>query len=301
MLKPNFKLNTVASKGNYAEIHVEPLEKGLGHTLGNALRRVLLTNLEGAAAVSVSIEGVNHQFTTLSGLQEDIVQFVLGFKTVAFKLDTEGPVEVSLDIKGKKEITAGDINCPAGVSVTNPEQYLGTLTSDKAKIKATITVDKGIGYVPSEEHGTPEIGVIPLDSIFTPVVKAHYTVEATRVGRQTDLDKIKFFIETNGTITPEEAIKKAAGIMVDFFNQFVNPVFTEGSEAGTVSANIADAALEDLDLPVRVVNALKKSGYKKVSDFAALEKADLIKVKNLGEKSVQDIINQLASRGVEIK
>jgi DNA-directed RNA polymerase subunit alpha len=301
MLKPNFKLNTVSSTGNYAEIHVEPLEKGLGHTLGNAMRRVLLTNLEGAAATSISIDGINHQFTTLSGLQEDIVQFVLGFKTVAFKLDTEGPVEVTLDIKGKKEVTARDINCPAGVSVANPDQYLGTLTSDKAKIKATITVDKGIGYVPSEEHGTPEIGVIPLDSIFTPVVKAHYTVEATRVGRQTDLDRIKFFIETNGTITPEESLRKAASILVDFFNQVVNPVFADVAEGGSIAANISDAVLEDLDLPVRVINALKKAGYKKVSDFAVLEKADLIKVKNLGEKSVQDIINQLASRGVEIK
>lgn len=301
MLKPNFKLTTVASQGNSAEIHIEPLEKGLGHTLGNALRRVMLSNLDGAAATSVSIDGVTHQFTTMDGLQEDVVQFILAFKGVAFKLETDGPVNVTIDVKGKKEVTAADIVCPAGVSVANPDHYLGTLTSDKAKLSATLTVDRGVGYVPSEEQGTPEIGIIPLDSVYTPVINAHYTVESTRVGRRTDFEKIKLSAETNGTITPEEAVKKAAEILVEHFNHLVNPVFTEEVVAPSSFNSLTDVAIDDLDLPVRVVNALKKSGYKKVSDFAGLEKSDLIKVKNLGEKSVQDVINQLASRGVEIK
>lgn len=301
MLKPNFKLTTVSQSGNAAVIHLEPLEKGLGHTLGNALRRVLLTNLEGAAATSIAINGVNHQFSTLAGLSEDIVEFVLAFKGVAFKLDTDGPETVTVDVKGKREIHASDINCPAGVTVTNPDHYLGTLTADKAHLKATITVGRGVGYVPSEEHGTPEIGIIPLDSIFTPVVKANYTVEATRVGRRTDLDRIVLSLETNGTMTPTEAVEKAARILAAYFTQIFEPTFTEESVTGGVIGSTLEASIDELDLPVRVANALKKGGYKKMGDFGGASRSDLIKIKNLGEKSVDEIISQLATRGIEIK
>lgn len=301
MLKPNFKLTTVSSAGHAAVIHLEPLEKGLGHTLGNALRRVLLTNLEGAAATSISIDGVNHQFTTLSGLSEDIVEFVLGFKGVAFKLDTDGPETVTLDIKGKGEITAADIKCPAGVTVVNPDHYLGKLTADKAKLKATITVERGVGYVPSEEHGTPEIGVIPLDSIYTPVVRANYSVEATRVGRRTDLDRVVLTVETNGTLTPTEAVERASRILAAYFTQVFEPTFTEEAAAGATLGTASEASVDELDLPVRVANALKKGGYKKLADLVGISRLDLMKIKNLGEKSVDEIISQVAVRGIEIK
>ena len=197
MIKPNFKLNLVSSEGTSATIHIEPLEKGFGHTLGNALRRVLLTSLPGSAATQASIEGVNHQFTTLDGLQENIVDFLINLKGVRFILNIDGPVTVKIDQKGKKELTAKDIECPAGVEVLNPEHHLGALTTDKSKLKAEIQVDKGVGYVPSDEHGTPEVGVVPLDSVFTPVIKANYTVEATRVGRRTGLDRLALSVVTN--------------------------------------------------------------------------------------------------------
>jgi len=300
MLKPNFKLTTIKSDGNSAEIYIEPLEKGLGHTLGNSLRRVLLTNLEGAAATSIAIDGVNHQFSTLSGLAEDIVQFVLGFKGVAFKLETEGPETVSIEVKGKKTITAADIVCPTGVSIANPDHVLGTLTSDKARLKATLTIERGVGYMPAEEHGTPEIGLIPLDSVFTPVVRANYSVEATRVGRRTDLDRIRLEVETNGTITPQEAVEKASRLLAAYFTQAFEPKFDKDITAPEVRVGV-DLSVDEFDLPVRVVNALKKGGYKKLSDLAGINKGDLMKIKNLGEKSVGEIINQLATRGVEVK
>lgn len=293
-------MTTATSNGNFAEIHIEPLEKGFGHTLGNALRRVLLTNLEGAAATQVQIDGINHQFSTLTGMQQDIIDFVLNLKGVAFQMDSEGPVTVMINQKGKKEITAADIECPAGVSVANPELHLADLTSDKAKLKATITVDTGVGYSPAEEHSSNEIGMIPVDAIFTPVVRAHYNVEATRVGRRADLDGIRLMIETNGTISPEDAVKKAAAILTAYFNQFVNP----GEVAETVSTTSApkvEGSVDELELPVRVINALKKGGYKKLSDFVGITRADMMKIKNLGEKSVVDIQDQLAKKGVEVK
>ncbi len=301
MIKPNFHLTTVTSEGNSATVEIEPLEKGFGHTLGNALRRVLLSNLEGAAATSVKVEGVNHQFTTLSGLQEDIVTFVINLKGVYFKLDTDGPVTVKLDVKGKKQLKASDLDCPAGVSVLNPSHLLGNLTSDKSKLKAQITVDHGYGYVPAEEHTSDEVGVIPLDSIFTPVVAANYTVESTRVGRRTDLDKIVMKLETNGSLTPEDAVKQAAAILAAFFNHAVNPVFDEATSPVLSLSPLMDQAVEDLSLPTRITNSLKKGGFKKYSDFATASKDDLLKIKNLGAKSVDDVIVALRGKGIEIK
>lgn len=299
MNQPNFKLTTANIDGNTATLHIEPLEKGFGHTLGNALRRVMLTSLEGAAATQVSIDGVRHQFTTLDGLQENIIEFLLGLKNVSFRLETDGPVVVKINQKGKKTLTAADLECPAGVSVANPEQVLGDLTSDKAKLKAEITVAKGIGYVTADEHATDEIGVIPLDSIFSPVLNAHYTVEATRVGRRTDLDRIVLIVTTNGTIAPEDAAKEAARILSSYFNQLHSP--QEVEEAATPSLILGqDIAVEELDLPTRLSNALKKGGFKRLSDFAKANRSDLLKVKNLGEKSIDEIINILAKKGVKI-
>lgn len=299
MMQPNFKLTTATESDNTAVIHIEPLEKGFGHTMGNSLRRVMLTALPGAAATHVSIDGVSHQFTTLDGLQENIIEFIMGLKKVAFKMEGDEPVVVKINQKGKKEITAADLECPAGVTVTNKETHLGSLTSDKSKLKAEITVSKGVGYVPAEEHATNEIGVIPLDSIFTPVLSAHYTVEATRVGRRTDLDKIVMNVVTNGTTTPQTAIEDAGRILASYFTQLYDPQDVDESMGASVSASI-DAGVEELDLPTRLTNALKKGGFKRISDFAKASRSDLLKVKNLGEKSIDEIINLLAQKGVKI-
>lgn len=297
--QPTFKLSVAETNGNAATIHLEPLEKGFGHTLGNSLRRVMLTALEGAAATQVAIDGVSHQFTTLDGLQENVIEFIMGLKNVSFKMEGEGPLTVRINQKGKKEVTAADLECPAGVTVTNPSQHLGTLTSDKSKLKAEIVVDRGIGYVPAEEHATSEIGVIPLDSIFTPVLNAHYTVEATRVGRRTDLDKIVMKVSTNGTITPQDAVEQAARILSNYFVQLYEPQAYEEADGATVSAGL-DQSVDELDLPTRLINSLKKGGFKKISDFAKASRSDLIKVKNLGEKSIDEVINTLAKKGVKI-
>lgn len=301
MIKPNFKLTTVNQDGNFAQIEIEPLEKGFGHTLGNALRRVLLTALEGAAATNVHVEGVNHQFTTLSGLQEDIVAFIINVKGVYFKLDTDGPATAKIDVKGKKEIKASDIECPAGVTVLNPDHVLGVLTSDKSKLKAQITINHGFGYVPAEENATQEVGVIPLDSVYTPVVAASYTVESTRVGRRTDLDKIVLKVETNGSLSPEEAVIQSADLLSSFFNHLVNPVFDEESAPALTLSPLMDQAVEELGLPTRITNSLKKGGFKKYSDFAAASKDDLLKIKNLGAKSVDDVIVSLRGKGIDVK
>ncbi len=296
MTNPNF--NLVSQQGNKAILHIEPLDKGFGHTLGNALRRVMLTALPGAAATQVSIDGVSHQFTTLDGLQENIIDFLMGLKQIAFKLEDDEPVVIKINQKGKKQLTAADLDCPTGVSIANPNQHLGTLTSDKAKLKAEITIDKGQGYVPAEDHATNEIGVIPLDSVFTPVLNAHYTIEATRVGRRTDLDKIVMEVQTNGTIDPQKAVEDAARILAAYFTQLYAPVVYEEAE-GLVLTGL-DQSIDDLELPTRLINALKKGGFKRLSDFAKATRDDLLKVKNLGEKSIDEIISILNKKGVKI-
>lgn len=297
--EPNFRMTVAESTGNTSVIHIEPLEKGFGHTLGNALRRVMLTSLPGAAATKVTIDGVSHQFTTLDGLQENIIEFIMGLKQIAFKMEVDGPVTVKLNVKGPKEVTAADLDCPAGVSVVNTSAHLGSLTSEKSKLKAEIVVERGIGYVPAEEHATQEIGVIPLDSIFTPVINAHYTIEATRVGRRTDLDKIVMVMETNGTMEAKTAVEDAAKILSSHFTQLYAPQEFEDMGGMTYSSGL-DQSIDELDLPTRLINALKKGGYKKISDFSKTTRDDMLKVKNLGEKSIDEIINILAKKGVKI-
>ncbi len=300
MQNPNFKLNLTEEKGNFAEIHITPLEKGFGHTLGNALRRVLLGNLEGSAATHVKIDGVRHQFSTLSGLQENIIDFILNLKGVYFKTEGDGPFTVKIDSKEKTTLTAGDLVCPAGVSVTNPEHVLAHISGPKMALKGQITVAKGIGYSPADEHNTDEIGLIPVDSIFTPVIKANYLVESTRVGRRTDLDMVRLMVETNGTITPLEAVKNAAEILSAYFTQIFDPTFTEEETVKTSLVTGDDQSIEELGLPTRVTNALKKGGFVKLNDFSSASYDDLLKVKNIGEKSVKDIIKKLEKKGIQV-
>ena len=301
MKQPSFTINVAKQDGNTAQVHIEPLEKGFGHTLGNALRRIMLTDLPGAAASHVQIDGVNHQFTTLGGLQQNIVDFILNLKQVRFQLEGDQPIAVKLNKKGQGEITAADFDCPTGVKVTNPEHVLCSLTSDKSKFNAVITVAPGTGYAPAEEHATKEIGVIPLDASFSPVIHAAYTVEATRVGRRTDLDKIIFDIETDGSITAQAAIEESARILLAYLNQIIDPVIAE-VPAAVISTNpLLDQSVEELELPTRITNALKKGGFKKLSDFSVATKSDLMKVKNLGEKTVNEIIDSLKNKGIKVE
>ncbi len=301
MLEPNFKITIKDKKEiNTAEVVIEPLPQNFGHTMGNALRRVLLTSLEGGAAVRVKIDGVSHQFSTLTGLQEDIVEFILNLKTLNFFVDSDEPVDVKLKVSGVKEVKASDLDLPSNVTVANGDTVLAHLTSPKAKLSAVITVAKGLGYVPSEENATNEIGVIPLDASFSPVLKANYTIEAARVGRSSNYDKVRLTLTTDGTITPGEAVKNAARVLTGFYD-YVNSAEAYIIEKKSASEVVTAGFVDDLDLPTRVLNALKKSGINKLADLKALTMGDLKKVKNLGEKSAMQVVEKAAEKGVIIQ
>jgi len=296
MIQPTFHLKSQKISDNTAEIIIEPLPKNFGHTVGNALRRVLLGSLSGAAAVRVNITGVNHQFSTLSGLKEDVLDFVLNLKQINFILETDDSATVKLDVKGKKDVTAADIELPAGVRIANSDLVLAHLSSSSARLKAVIEVSKGVGYVPLEQHATQEIGVIPLDASFSPVVKANYKIEATRVGQKTDLDKLILTVTTNGTIEPEDAVIASAKILTSFFKHVYDPQFAPEESPELISNVIDDQPVEDLDLPVRVINSLKKGGFKSISSLQETNLEDLTKVKNIGAKSAKQILIKVKAR-----
>ncbi len=300
MLEPNFKINIKDKGDNSAEVIIEPLPQNFGHTVGNALRRVLLTSLVGGAAVRVKIDGVTHQFSTLDGIKEDILEFLLNLKTVNFSVDGDEPVDVKLRVSGEKIVTAADLDLPAGVTVANPDVVLFRSTSAKSKLNAVITVSAGMGYVSAEENSTNEVGVIPLDSSYSPVVRANYVVEAARVGRSSNFDKVRLTLSTNGTMTPENAIRESAKILTNYFG-FVNSESAYTADEKVKSSKETSGFVDDLDLPTRVLNALRKSGINKLSDLKSLSLADLKKVKNLGEKSALQVVEKAAEKGVIIE
>lgn len=300
MLSPNFKIN-IKDKGNFsAEVIIEPLPQNFGHTIGNAMRRVLLTSLSGGAAIRVKIDGVTHQFSTLSGIKEDILELLLNLKTLNFTVDSEEPVDIKLKVSGEKVVTAADLELPSNVSVANPETVLFHSTSAKAKLNAVITVVNGMGYVGAEEHATNEVGVIPLDASFSPVVRANYIVEAARVGRSSNYDKVRLTLTTDGTITPADAVTQSAKILTDFFG-YVNSEEAYQVEEKVKSTKETAGFVDDLDLPTRVLNSLKKSGLVKLSDLKSLSLADLKKVKNLGEKSALQVTEKAREKGIIIE
>lgn len=300
MLEPNFKVSVKDIAVNSAEVIIEPLPQNFGHTLGNALRRVLLTSLEGGAATRVKIDGVTHQFSTIAGMKEDVLELILNLKTLNFAVDSDEPVEIKLKASGSSVVKASDLDLPSNVTLANPDTILCHLTSAKAKLSATVTVAKGMGYVSAEENATDEIGVIPLDSSFSPVVKANYTIEAARVGRSSNYDKVRLVVVTNGTISPEEAVKSAARIVTGFFD-YVNSSEAYIQEVKSKSVIETAGFVDDLDLPTRVLNALKKADINKLSDLKALSLADLKKVKNLGEKSAMQVIEKASEKGITIE
>lgn len=300
MLKSNFKVIVSPVKNNSAEVVIEPLPQNFGHTVGNALRRVLLNSLSGAAAIRVKIAGVSHQFSTLSGLQEDILEFILNLKELNFRLEGQDTATVKLSVSGKKTVTAADLELPVQVTVSDPTKVLARLTSSKSKLSAVITVARGVGYVPSEQHMVDKIGVIPLDASFSPVVNATYTVESTRVGRRTDYDRVRLNLTTNGTIEPKAAVGQASEILSRFFTQIHSPALVEEKSGKVEKEKTPDGFVEDLDLPTRTTNALKKGGYEKLSDLVDANVSDLNQVKNLGNKSVKEIVKKLAIKGITI-
>ncbi len=303
MKDPIFKVKSIEEKENYGYFVIEPLEQGYGHTLGNALRRVLLSSLKGAALTSVKFDNIKHPFSTIPGMKEDVVEFTLNLKKIRFKLEEDKEFNLNLEVTGPAVVTAASLEVPTGVVVVNKDQYLATLSDKKAKLSLKLTVKNGYGYVPAENQEKKEYGVIALDSLFSPVVRVNYKVEQTRVGRMTDLDKLILQIWTDSTVKPSEALKEAAKILVSYFLQIYEPkaVSTEGvAVTPAISEEILKMTIEELDLPVRVVNSLKNGGIETVGQLLGTTRENLAKIKNLGVKSLNLIDEKLREKGVAL-
>lgn len=302
MVDPHFKIKTESDQAGYGRFSIEPLEQGYGQTLGNSLRRVLLSSLPGAAITSVKVSGVTHQFSTISGLKEDVVEFVLNLKKVRLVVSGDEPVTLTLSKKGPGVVTAGDIEATAGVTVANPELVLGTLADKKSSLEAELTVDKGYGYVPVEDKRAEEIGRIFMDALFSPISRVNYRVEATRVGRMTNLDRLVMEIWTDGTIAPLDALRTAANILVSYFSQVYEPKVQGTDDHVVVTPVVSDEILkmriEELDIPTRIVNALANGGIETIGQLLGTQRADLIKIKNLGAKSLSIVEEKLREKGV---
>lgn len=305
MQGPNFKIEAEKEEKDYGKFIIEPLEQGYGHTIGNALRRVLLSSLPGAAITQIKIDGVKHQFSTAAGLKEDIVEFILNIKKIRLKLLSQEKVELKLKVSGPKQITAGDIEPNSNVEIVNPDQYLGTLADKEHKLSATLTVESGFGYSLSEERERGEIGIIPLDALFSPVIRVNYKIEATRVGRATDFDKLVLEIWTDGTILPQEALKFAAKDLVANFMQVYEPKAPSEESTNVVltpmiSDEILKMTIEELDLPTRITNSLKNGNIETVGQLLGTPRKELLKMKNLGTKSIASVEEKLREKGVAL-
>lgn len=295
-----FEIIEEEKKKNYSKLAITPLEQGYGFTLGNSLRRVLLTSLPGAAITSVKIAGVNHQFSSLAGMKEDVVEFCLNLKKVRISYTGEKPVSASLKVTTAGEVKASDIKVPAGVEVTNPDLVLAILNKG-SKLDADLVIETGSGYLPAETRSSKEIGLIPLDASFSPILRVNYKVEETRVGRFTNYDKLTLEVWTDGTIQAKDAVKKAATTLVEYFEQIVTPVKVEKVKEEVISSDlglVGKLSVEEIGLPTRVANALSKAGFDTVEALAKADKVELVKVRNLGEKSLKIISAAMGEKGV---
>ena len=295
-----FEIKAEKKDANYGRFIISPLEQGYGLTMGNALRRVLLTSLPGLAITSVKIDGVKHQFSTLSGMKEDVVEFILNLKKVRFTGSTDKPVKATLEVNKPGEFTAESIKVAGGITVANPDLVLGTVNKG-SKLAAEMTIESGFGFSPAEDRPSETIGLIPMDASFSPVKRVSYKIEETRVGRLTNYDKLVMEIWTDGTLEAKEALDKSASILMGYFSQIVNPKKVEKKEEVIVDdlGLTGKLSVEEIGLPTRVANALIKAGFETVEELAHAKKEDLVKVRNLGEKSLKIVAAALGTKGVE--
>jgi DNA-directed RNA polymerase subunit alpha len=304
MNKPQFTVQPENQSKSFAKFILEPLPKGFGDTLGNSLRRVLYTAIPGAAITSVRITGVNHQFTSLEGMREDVVQLISNLKLVKIAYSGEKPAKISLEASGPGPITAAKFSTPPDVTIANPEFVIAHLADKGSKLELEATVEAGFGYSPAEDRKSSTLGVIALDATFSPVSLVNYKIESTRIGRVTDFDKLILEVSTDGTASPESALKIAAQTLVDYFNGIVNPESLDSQKSPAISANRpiagSNISVEELDLPTRIANALQKAGFQTVADLLAVNKSQLSKVKNLGGKSVEIVESALSERGFNL-
>lgn len=297
------KVECIKSSENQGTFQIEPLEPGYGVTLGNALRRVLLSSLPGAAVTSIKIDGVYHEFATVPGVREDTTELILNVKKLRLKSYSEQPVQLRLQAKGPGVVTAADLVAPSDVEVVNPELHLATLDSAESSLEMELVVEKGKGYLPSDGREAPSIGVIPIDAIFTPIRRVNYTIEHVRVGSRTDLDRLVIDVISDGTISPTDALSESANILVRYFS-----IFTELGQAGkrgeraVIGTRAAvgkdyDRPIEDLDLSVRAYNCLKRSGITKIGQLLEMSEEDLLAVRNFGQKSLDELKQRLEAMG----
>ncbi len=290
----------------YGKFIVEPLERGFGVTLGNALRRVLLSSISGAAVTSVKIENVLHEFSTIPGVVEDVTQVILNLKELSLKLHSDKPKLLRMDVRGKKDVVAGDLQPDAEVEVLNPDLHIAALDGKAAHLAMELVVERGKGYVPAERHRKSEhvIGVIPVDSVFSPIQKVNYAVEDTRVGHAADYDRLVLEVWTDGSIRPEEALQESARLLIDCFRLFVGataaaevPVGPQADEAN----KLASMPVEELDLSVRPYNCLKRAGINTLGELLQRTEEEVVNVKNFGRKSLDEVKEKLAGLGLELR
>jgi len=302
------RITPVESEPKYASYDIEPLEAGYGRTLGNALRRVLLSSLPGAAITSIKIEGAQHEFQDISGIREDVTDIVLNIKKIRLRSFADRPVTMRIEVSGERVVTAADIQAPSTIEIVTPDVYICTLDSADAHLDMELVVETGKGYVPAESKEGQAIGVIPVDAIFSPVQKVNYNVENTRVGQMTNYDKITLQIWTDGSINPDDALKQASRVLVEHFQMIADyrEVVNEpapatslpaGGTAYQIPQRIFDTPIEELDLSVRAFNCLKRSGITRVGQVLMMSQDDLLAVRNFGEKSLNELKDTLISRG----
>ena len=307
--RPRIDTETLSPDGRYGKFVVEPLERGFGTTLGNSLRRVLLSSLPGVAITSVKIDGVVHEFSTIPGVKEDVTEIVLNLKGVTAKLYSDGPKTVRIEASGEGEVTAGSIRQDTEIEILNPDWHIATL-DEGAQLIMELTFDKGRGYVPAEHNKQNmeqvPMGTLPIDSIYTPVLKVNPIVENTRVGQITDYDKLSLEVWTDGTISAKEAVSLAARVLTEHLNLFVNlsqeamdaEIMVEKDDKGKEKA--LEMTIEELDLSVRSFNCLKRAGINTVEDLVNKSEDEMMKVRNLGRKSLEEVIAKLQSLGFNL-
>ena len=307
--KPMIETADVLPDGTYGKFVVEPLERGYGTTLGNSLRRVLLSSLPGYAITSVKIDGILHEFSTIPGVKEDVTEIVLNLKSVILKIHGDGPKTMYVDVKGEGELTAGNFTTDSDVEILNPELHIATI-GEGGNLNMQLTLSRGRGYVSADQNKIelpPEIDLIPIDSIYTPVIKANYFVEATRVGQVTNFDKLTIEVTTNKTITAKEALSYGAKIMSEHLNLFID-LSDEAKKAEVMiikeedrKEKMLEMSIEELDLSVRSFNCLKRAGINTVEDIIKHTDEDMMKVRNLGRKSLEEVISKIESLGLSLR
>ena len=305
--KAHIECTEILDNNQFGRFVIEPLERGFGHTLGNALRRVLLSSLSGAAVTSVQIDGVQHEFSTIPGVKEDVTEIILNFKELAIKLFSDDVKRIEIDDKGPCELTAGDIHVDDEVEIVNPDLHIATL-DESAHLHMFITMDHGRGYVQADKNKDAQtpIGVIPIDSIYTPIRKVNYTVDDTRVGQITDYDRLTLEVTTDGTIPPDEAISTAARILTEqlslfcrLTDQIIPPTVVEPEDNKV--ERLLEMTIEELDLSVRAYNCLKRAGINTVNELVQRNQEDMMKVRNLGKKSLEEVEQKLEGLGLSLR